>query len=135
MVDFIVRFADGERECFLEWSTVSDGPNTKPCTEAQIKAYIRKWRGLDGLRDFDKRIARCRHRGHSLHSTCSLENELGCNRAGKDETRMLVSQMVQFYLHEGGKGEPRRPPADRRAEQRHRKALRANLRDPDYVPF
>lgn len=29
----------------------------------------------------------------------------------------------------------RRPPANRRAEQRHRKALRANLRDPDYVPF
>jgi len=29
----------------------------------------------------------------------------------------------------------RRPPANRRAEQRHRKSLRANLRDPDYVPF
>lgn len=28
-----------------------------------------------------------------------------------------------------------RPPANRRAEQRHRKSLRANLRDPDYVPF
>lgn len=106
MVDFLVRFADGERECFLEWSTVSDGPNTTPCTEAMIKAYIQKWRGLDGLRDFDKRIARCRHRGHSLHSTCSLENELGCNRAGKNETRMLISQMVQFYLHDGGEGEP-----------------------------
>ena len=29
----------------------------------------------------------------------------------------------------------RRKPADRAAERRHRKALRANLRDPDYVPF
>ncbi len=29
----------------------------------------------------------------------------------------------------------RRKPADRRADRRHRKTLRANLRDPDYVPF
>lgn len=29
----------------------------------------------------------------------------------------------------------RRKPADRRAERAHRKAIRANLRDPDYVPF
>lgn len=29
----------------------------------------------------------------------------------------------------------RRKPADRAAQRRHRKTLRANLRDPDYVPF
>ena len=29
----------------------------------------------------------------------------------------------------------RRKPADRRAERAHRKALRANLRDPNYLPF
>lgn len=29
----------------------------------------------------------------------------------------------------------RRPPANRRAERRHRKTLRANLRDPNHVPF
>lgn len=29
----------------------------------------------------------------------------------------------------------RRPPADRAAERRHRKTLRANVRDPDHVPF
>ena len=29
----------------------------------------------------------------------------------------------------------RRKPADRAAKRAHRKALRANLRDPDYVPF
>lgn len=29
----------------------------------------------------------------------------------------------------------RRKPADRTTQRRHRKALRANLRDPDYVPF
>lgn len=29
----------------------------------------------------------------------------------------------------------RRKPANRRAERAHRKTLRANLRDPDYVPF
>ncbi len=29
----------------------------------------------------------------------------------------------------------RRKPANRRAERAHRKVLRANLRDPDYVPF
>ena len=29
----------------------------------------------------------------------------------------------------------RRKPADRTVQRRHRKTLRANLRDPDYVPF
>ena len=28
-----------------------------------------------------------------------------------------------------------RPPSDRAAERRHRKTLRANVRDPDHVPF
>lgn len=108
MADFLVRFAEGDKECFMEWSTCSDGPATRPMSEAQLRAYIKRQRGLDGLRDIDARLARCRHRGHSAHSTNGLESELSCNRAGLDETRMTVAQMVQYFLHDGGKGNPPR---------------------------
>jgi hypothetical protein len=106
MVDFIVRFADGDKECFVGWSTISDGPTTTPGSEADLRAHIQKHHGLSGLRDIDARLARCRHRGHSMHCATSLEEELNCNRAGRDETRMTVAQMVQYFLHDGGKGEP-----------------------------
>lgn len=109
MVDFLVRFTDGKSECFMEWSTISDGPNTSPGTEADLRAYIKEQYGQVGMHKLDERIIRCRHRGHSLRGTesnSSLEEALACNRAGKDETRMTVAQMVDYYLHCGGKGEP-----------------------------
>lgn len=110
MVDFLVRFAYGDKECFVEWSTISDGPNSVPLSEAQLRARVQKHHGLSGLLLLDARLARCRHRGHSMHCATSLEQELNCNRAGLDETRMTVAQMVQYFLHDGGKGKP--PPGD-----------------------
>ena len=109
MVDFLVRFTDGKSECFMEWSTISDGPNTPPMSESEIRDFVKAEYGRKGAETIDARIARCRHRGHSLkgdESRGSLECALCCNRAGKDETRMTIAQMVDFYLHRGGNGEP-----------------------------
>ena len=109
MVDFLIRLTDGKRECFMEWSTVSDGPNTGPMTEAELREFVKGEYGRRGEETIDARIARCRHRGHSLRGTeshASLECALNCNRAGKDETRMTIAQMVDYFLHHGGEGGP-----------------------------
>jgi hypothetical protein len=78
-------------------------------SESEIRAFIEAEYGRKGAETIDARIARCRHRGHSLRggeSYGSLECALCCNRAGKGETRMTVAQMVDYYLHRGGKGDP-----------------------------
>jgi hypothetical protein len=49
------------------------------------------------------------------------------------EGRVLMAGAKLAAWHKLSKH--RRKPADRRAERAHRKTLRANLGDPDYVPF
>lgn len=110
MAEFLVRFADAGKECFVEWSSISDREESRPMSEKQLREHIRRRSGSDGLRLLNSRIARCRHRGHSQHSQDSLDSALSCNRAGKDEGRCTIATLTEFYLHCGGKGE--RPAED-----------------------
>lgn len=113
MGQFLVRLADGERECFMEWSTVSDSPCTSPGTEAELREFMLAEYGRHGCRDLDERIARCREHGHSARQwnamsgeAVSLDYMIGYNRAGKDGTTLTMAQMVDYYLRRSGEGDP-----------------------------
>jgi hypothetical protein len=109
MGQFLIRIADGERECFMEWSTVSDAPSTSPGSETELREFMLAEYGRQGCRDLDERIARCRERGHSVRVAAgNLADRIGYNRAGEDGTCLTMTQMVDYYLHCGGEGPPPR---------------------------
>lgn len=94
---FVRHVVDGE-ERYLIWSSVVDAPTTYGCTLEQLKNYWREEYGRRGLEDLERRIKN--------GDWCTpLEELVGANRAGKDETKLTSEQIVQHYFID------RKPPA------------------------
>ncbi len=84
-------------ERFLEWSTIVDAPVTGAMTESDLREYIRLWQGLDGLRDLDQRLKRCREKGTSALDGSTLAGVIACNRAGPNETNLTLEEIIERY--------------------------------------
>lgn len=93
----ILRFdtADGPR--YLEYSSVVDAPVTWGCTRKEFEAYYRKEYGESGMQDLASRLERADGKGSSSHLDKSIEDAICCNRAGRDESRLTLEQLIEFY--------------------------------------
>ena len=90
---------------FNFFSTVSDGPVFESgLTLKQVRGYIKEEYGNRGLLWLNLRIERAvKHGTSELGATC-LEDTIGFNRAGPNETKLSIEEFVDEFLmlREGG---------------------------------
>lgn len=88
---------------YLAWSTIVDAPVTYGVTLQELRDYWQGEYGRRGLADLDRRLAN----GGDPETLARVQPT---NRAGVDETRLSIEQIVDYYFVRRGKGE--RPRGD-----------------------
>lgn len=91
---YIIRLEDH----YLEWSTVVDAPTTFGMTLDEFRAFYREEYGASGSQDLDERLARASVHGTSAYSGRSAVDVMSCNRAGPNESRLHIEEIVEFYV-------------------------------------
>ena len=98
MPNYLIKHTlpDGE-ERYLCWSTIVDAPLTYGVTREQIRTFwLERW-GQRGLEDLDRRLAA----GGDPETLAYVQPT---NRAGADETRLTIAQIVDYYIVRQGTG-------------------------------
>lgn len=104
MGKYIVKLPCDGIDYYMEWSTVVDAPVTFGMTRKEFEEYYREEYGESGVRELPTRMDRADATGTSGRLHKSAEDAIRWNRAGKDETRLTLDQIVDHYI--------RRRPAD-----------------------
>ncbi len=94
----IVCIAHEGVEYFMDWSTIADGPITDGMKEGEFREYYAKEYGDYSMEGLSDRLERARISGSSSRLSVSLEDFLGYNRAGENETCLTLDQIVQKYI-------------------------------------
>lgn len=86
------------RDYYFEFSTVVDAPVNAGMSLEEFTEYYREEYGRRSMEfEFPNRMKRVEEQGTSSTSGDSLEDLICCNRAGKDETRLTVEQLIDAY--------------------------------------
>ena len=81
------------------YGTIADGAYFESAlTLKQLKIYIKKEFGEQGLRNLPQRLEMAHQKGTSCISSNSLEDTLLCNRAGKNERHMSTKAFIKKFL-------------------------------------
>ncbi len=97
MGNCLIKLVRGKKVKYLEWSSIVDAPATYGMTARELKAHI-KWRyGEEGLKELPARMDRVENYGTSYYS-CNLDDVIGYNRAGIDETCLTQDQLWDMYV-------------------------------------
>lgn len=81
------------------YGTISDGAYFESAlTLKQLKIYIKKELGEQGLRNLPQRLERAHQNGTSSIIDESLEDVLLLNRAGKNERHMSTKAFIKKFL-------------------------------------
>lgn len=81
-----------------EWSTVVDAPVTELTSDLdELTSYTRWKYGEDGVRELPERLARVEKTGVSSCHGVTTESLLSGNRAGKGETELTLTQLIDEY--------------------------------------
>jgi len=81
-----------------EWSTIVDAPVTDLTSDLdELTAYIRRQYGEEGVRELPERLARVEKAGVSSYHGVTTESLLSGNRAGKGESELSLTQLIDEY--------------------------------------
>jgi|SRR5208337_1703752 len=99
MPAYICKVEAAGRDYYFEFSTVVDAPVTFGMTRREFEEYYCKEYGNYALEsgEFQDRMKRVEAKGTSSHMHASAEEVLSVNRAGKNETRLTVAQLIDAY--------------------------------------
>lgn len=96
------------KDRYFEWSTVVDAPVSPGMTLKELRRYIRRRYGTEGLSELAERLERVQAKGTSSLIHDSLEEEILLNRAGPRETRITADEIYELYTEkraDGGRGD------------------------------
>lgn len=97
----IIKLNDGERDWFMEWSTITDSPRTLGMSLEEFRSYYRDEYGRDGAQDLDGRLERVIATGTSIRHDASAFDTINFNRAGEGETCLTAAQIIEAYCNGG----------------------------------
>lgn len=81
------------------YSTIVDAPIFEHAlTLQQLEEYVRFEQGQHGINALPARLERAHRTGSSCLFGSALEEEVSCNRAGPDESRLPFDEFVQRFL-------------------------------------
>jgi hypothetical protein len=93
MANFIVKL----RDKYLEWSTIVDAPVSSAMTLDGLRSYIWEKYGTNHASELDERLERVERNGTSSLAGHTAEDLVRSNRAGKNETRLTVDEILEQY--------------------------------------
>ena len=95
---YIIKISDEKtnKDYYMEWSTIVDAPVTYGLELQEFKDYYRDEYGANEISALDERLKRVDTKGISAHDE-TLEDLLGCNRAGKKETCLTKQEILEQY--------------------------------------
>lgn len=97
MPRLICKFTDNNESWYLEWSTVVDAPITFGMSLEDYKSYYKDEYGNQGMSDLESRLQRVENKGTSSMIYKSLDDLIGYNRAGRNETVLSKQQLIDVY--------------------------------------
>ena len=92
MPNYIIKI----EERYLEWSTISDAPNSWAMPLDLFKRWYAVEHGLEAMPRLEARIKRVNYDGCSAYDY-SLEDILRHNRAGPDETHLPAREILRRF--------------------------------------
>lgn len=98
MPTHIVRLPYAGRDFYLEWSTVVDAPASPPMSLVEFTAYYRERYGAERAERPPLRMERVHATGASERGVDNVTDTVGFNRAGPDESCLLVEHIVPCAL-------------------------------------
>ncbi len=103
---FIVRFDVENVPHYLEWSTIVDAPVTWGMPVHEFIDHYQAEYGREGMRGLSARLKRADSESCSSgYGGYDREDLIDVNRAGLDETRLSLAQIVDYYVKRRGKGD------------------------------
>jgi len=97
MGKYIIKLNDGEKDYYLEYSSVVDAPTSFGMSLEEFKEFYRDEYGREGFDRLEQRLKRVEEKGTSEHNADNVDDTIGCNRAGKRETRLTKQQIIEVY--------------------------------------
>ena len=97
MPKYIVKLNDGERDYYLEYSTVVESFTTWGMTLDEFKSYYQDEYGKSSLYHLEKRLERVELKGTSALMYDSVSEQLHSNMAGVSGTSLSIKQILQYY--------------------------------------
>jgi len=83
-----------DNDLYCEWSTVVDAPVTYGMTLKQLKSYIKRVYGSNGLDELPERLKRVEHHGTSFHDGTTIDDLIRSNRAGENGKRATKERII-----------------------------------------
>jgi hypothetical protein len=97
----IVKLRDDKTntDYWMEWSTICDAPLTHGFSLAFFIKYYKEKYGTNGMEDLPDRLERVERYGCSdrLDPENSLRSLIASNRAGKNEARLTLEEILDQY--------------------------------------
>ena len=93
MPNYIIKI----RDHYLEWSTVSDAPETFGMTLTEFRDYYRDEYGRASMDSLDKRLSRVEQNGVSALNYKSVADLIRTNRAGPSESTLTIDEIYEAY--------------------------------------
>jgi hypothetical protein len=98
MPRYIVKIPHEGQDYYLDWSTIVDAPVTYGLSLDEFKEYYRGEYGRSSLMELDERLARVNEKGTSSVFHKNLEDLICCNRAGANEAKITLPEIIQRYI-------------------------------------
>lgn len=95
----IIKLNDGERDWYLEWSTISDAPVTNGMSLEEMKARQTERYGTAGIEDWEYRVKLLHLVGTTWFGGESVDATIADNRAGDGESCLTKEQLIAKYCH------------------------------------
>lgn len=94
---FLIRVDTDQGPRYLDYSTIVDAPITNGMTREECSAYLLEENGRRYEHEIEPSIARADAHGTSCRSATSATEAILCNRAGPNETKATLAEIVERY--------------------------------------
>ena len=88
--------SDGEKDFYLEYSTIFDAPITKGMSLADFQMYYRQRYGIQGMKVLPIELENAKLKGSSS-DTIILEDIFKNNKAGDNKNSLNKQEMLEKY--------------------------------------
>lgn len=98
MAKAIVKLADDK---YVEWSSVVDAPVSCVMSRKDMREYLHETYGMASVAGNLERLDRADEHGTSFHTPTPASAVAGFNRAGPNETKLSLEEIIKQYSKGG----------------------------------
>lgn len=94
----IIKLQHSGVDYFLEWSTITESPNTYGMPLEEFKGWYKEEYGNHGLLELEKRLETVNAKGTSAANDDNVDQTIRVNRAGPNEKQLTKKQIIDTFI-------------------------------------